>query len=305
MHQLWLCPCNFLIDIPDVQTTQHYAGTARTAAVHNPSFWLRGFLHYGMLTLPIAYPECAFNFSFGANVHWTSGVYCGDGAGGQFGAFQELRRCGVGVAFLHQQLDKFVLASAGGTPLLGEVQTVPRAEALAIYIVVLTVAPGSMVEYVGDNQHIMSLAQKPLAAARSCHSGLFAEIFKLIDEFLSVTFLWLPSHTKTGPSKRDQLPERAQSHHIDGNEVADTKASRVAKLCQVGLEISKPYVKSSHQAGRVQARYTALLKHSKTPTRPEEPQNSRARDILWIACFAAPIIQFRLSRADQLLSLWL
>lgn len=208
-----------------------------------------------MLPTSDKYPQFDLTFSVGASVEWGTGIYCGDGAGGQLGAYPDLRRCGVRVVFLHQQLDQFCIALACGSPLPGEIRRLP-----AIYIVMLKVVQGSTVEYVGDNEHIIQLARDPEAAARSCHSDLFATINSLISsKRLTVVFLWIPSHTKTNPEKAAKLPPWACQHHIDGNDLADSIAVAESAKCQVELEVSRPYLRYYHLVGKMQLRYGAIL----------------------------------------------
>lgn len=141
----------------------------------------------------------------------------------------------------------------------GEIHTVPRAEAFAIYIVVLRVVSGSSVEYVGDSEHIIHLAKDPEAAARSCHADLCSTINSLIASTnLAVAFLWMPSHTKTDPAKAAKLPKWGQPYHVDGNDLADSIAVAEAAKCQVELEISRPYLRYYHLVGKVQHRYAAI-----------------------------------------------
>ncbi len=132
-HTFWGCNCNDDIDDTRVQDSQYLLDRAQRGCIENPSLWLRGLAPADFLTvsrsdIPLVLalhvegspPEC-----------WPSGTYYGDGSGGDFSDYPELRRCGVGVATLQNGAQWFGVHSR----LPGPIQTVPRAENCALIIV--------------------------------------------------------------------------------------------------------------------------------------------------------------------------
>ena len=105
---------------------------------------------------------------------WPSGTYYGDGSGGEFSEFPELRRCGVGVATLQNGALWFGVHAR----LPGPVQTVPRAENCAFLIVLDMVEVGAHVEYIADAELLCTQFSKgPQFAKDSINSDQFNRMF--------------------------------------------------------------------------------------------------------------------------------
>ena len=67
---------------------------------------------------------------------WPAGLYGTDASGGKWGAYAPLRRCGCAAVRLTSMDAPFSLEWAAYFPLIGKVQTVPRAELYSIFMVV-------------------------------------------------------------------------------------------------------------------------------------------------------------------------
>lgn len=171
LDQLWECPANLVIDTEAVQNTQRYAREAIEGSVSNPTYWLRGILHYGMIELSPVFTDYRLALSFGAQAEWGSGTCFGDGSGGQYTSFPDFRYCDLGICYFVTGPE--ALVAAAGTPLPGKVQTVPRAEVFAIYLMFRKVISSAIVRYTGSSLHVIQLANDPAAAKRSYHSHLF------------------------------------------------------------------------------------------------------------------------------------
>ncbi len=87
---------------------------------------------------------------------WPSGIYYGDGSGGEYTKYPALRRCGVGVCTLHDGVFWF----GGHTRLPGEAQTVPRAENCALGIVLDKVEFGASIEFITDSKLLFDQLSK-------------------------------------------------------------------------------------------------------------------------------------------------
>ena len=81
---------------------------------------------------------------------WPSGRYFGDGSGGRFSSYPALRRCGIGLAYLENEI--FVFGACAR--LNGEWQTVPRAETSALLILVDRASYHAHIEFVTDNKYV-------------------------------------------------------------------------------------------------------------------------------------------------------
>ena len=98
----------------------------------------------------VEHDELLFYGPLADNFSWPSGWYYVDASGGKYSSIPLLRRCGVGVAFLHEfpcidflQDPDDALAFGISAPLPGVVQTVQRAELYAILIVIKNAVPNN------------------------------------------------------------------------------------------------------------------------------------------------------------------
>ena len=82
---------------------------------------------------------------------WPSGYYFGDGSGDTYSSYDFLRRCGVGVHYVHADLTPGFEA---WQPLFGPIQTVPRSELFAVLKVARKVHTGARVDFFTDSKII-------------------------------------------------------------------------------------------------------------------------------------------------------
>ena len=106
--------------------------------------------------------------------NWPSGVYYGDGSGGEHGLYPATRRCGVAIAALNEQHDFHFGIKY---PLPGEVQTVPRAELSALVTLVEIAEVGSNIIYIGDNLPIIKLYNKGKDVVEGPQTQIFSNYF--------------------------------------------------------------------------------------------------------------------------------
>ncbi len=133
--------------------TNHLIPAAANGVLDFPCLWLRGLLPSELLLSsehPLPPPRSVdmvkFYDPFGITPDpevWPAGLY-GIASGGRWGSVPQLRRCGCGVSRLTSLDPPFTLQWGAWFPLVGEVQTVPRAELYAIFMVVSKVSSGDI-----------------------------------------------------------------------------------------------------------------------------------------------------------------
>ena len=104
-HLLWSCPHNRTIRAHAVSATQDLVPQARDGHGQNPAFWLRGMVPLDLVPVSTPYPASTDILFVGRYVPmhaWPEGIYHTDCSGGEHASFPALRRCGLGIAYLHQ-----------------------------------------------------------------------------------------------------------------------------------------------------------------------------------------------------------
>jgi hypothetical protein len=140
--RFWLCVALFITCIRNPFCTD----------IHLPCLWLRGILPADLcLDHPIPPPPLVDDIvvfdPFSVVLpggDWPPGLYGTDGSGGKWGGYTPLRRCGCRVSRLVGMDPPYQLQFGAHFPLVGEVQTVPRAELYAIFVVVKKVPYGTI-----------------------------------------------------------------------------------------------------------------------------------------------------------------
>lgn len=103
LHVFWMCPANAAIEDAAVSSTQALIPQAVFEASSKPCMWLRGLLPSSTILPSLPSPPIDNININRANdnsyplPNWDSGVYYGDGSGGQYSSFPPVRRCGVGL----------------------------------------------------------------------------------------------------------------------------------------------------------------------------------------------------------------
>ena len=154
LHTFWLCPANSHIVDKKVSSTNKLIPTAVLGCDLLPCLWLRGLLpnpltvvsdeHLPSEELKVYYTQYT-DVTNPVEFTVTSGTYYGDASGGKFSSYPSLRRCGVGL--VHTKFDSiriFYREWGCSIKLIGQVQTVPRAEVFALHFLLNEAPPKSV-----------------------------------------------------------------------------------------------------------------------------------------------------------------
>ena len=87
----------------------------------------------------------------------SSGTYYGDASGGDFSSVPLIRRVGVGLCSISPQGN---LLFGVHCNLPGDVQTVPRGEIYALYLLLQLASPMATIDYVTDNEGLYDVYNK-------------------------------------------------------------------------------------------------------------------------------------------------
>ena len=163
-------------------------------------------------------------------------------------------------------------------PLVGEVQTVPRAELYSIVFVVVKVAAGN-VRIVSDSKINVDMYYQPRAEAlASTNSDLWRLLFQQLDaKPIVFKLFWVPGHLDTKPLK---VPRHVPDVSFALNHAADFFASKAAEVVEVPLHFASGALFYTKLVKQIQNRLTRVLitscekiKHEKAlaPSRPSLP----------------------------------
>ncbi len=85
----------------------------------------------------------------------------------------------------------------------GEIQTVPRGEIYALYLLLELASPLSTLDYVTDNEGLYNIYTKgPKHSQATNNCDLYKQIHQLAHEkAISFTVRWMPSHLLEKPTK--------------------------------------------------------------------------------------------------------
>ncbi len=191
------------------------------------------------------------------------------GWGGEFSSITVLRRVGVGVAFICQDTGLLLFAARSNLP--GLVQTVPRGEAYAMYLLLTLVQPMAVIDFVTDNFNVYNLFnQGPVACGQSTNCDLWQLIFQVAyDKAIILTVRWMPSHLKENPTKG--VYSCLSNLDIEGNAFADEQAGLAAVSACVPLNVSAPILYYVNLVKRIQLRLATILLNL-----PDRPKHIRA-----------------------------
>ena len=269
MHLIWECPANQGISSPHIAASDYLLPQARIGAASHPCLWLRGLLPMSVLpcnTPAVEHDEYSFVGQPPCSGAWPAGLYYADASGGRFSSLPALRRCGIGVCKLKDDVifnndlnhAEQLLAWGLFAPLPGQVHTVVRGELYAILVIARLVMPNVPLEIASDSKVNIDLY---LSGYHSCMSttnaDLWDELFTLIEaKDLDLHLRWVKGHCVTveaairyGMSIRD----------IAGNCVADALAGRAADFYEAVpqdcLDVQWYYA----LARKIQARGIAIL----------------------------------------------
>jgi hypothetical protein len=162
--------------------------------------WLRGILPSDTIlpTPPLPPTEDAIIHTINDNSYplpnWESGIYYGDGSGGEFSSFPLIRRCGVGLCSIDGNTSQITGMASLNLP--GSIQTVPRSEYYAFYYLIKQATYGANLVFVTDHKPLFTVFNKGIECARLCvNYDLLVPVFAFIEQkLLQVIVRWMPSH---------------------------------------------------------------------------------------------------------------
>ena len=244
LHLLWTCECNQAISDARVADTQSLVPRAVDGARDCPALWLRGLLPKELIAINTPYMEHLEVMYMGnyPPQSWPAGLYHTDASGGRYGAYAQLRRCGVGICYLMQSEHLFSSHPLGShlfqwgayAALTGSVHTVPRAELFAILLVVMHVGSGEVCVVTDSkiNVDVFSLGEEKCTAA--ANADLWKKIFaKLNIGSISLQLQWSKGHAD---DIETYTKYQVTPRNLLGNLVADALAEKGAKLGEVALQ---------------------------------------------------------------------
>ena len=143
--------------LPEVEDTDKLVPLAVAGCEgHSTCFWLRGIVPAGTLQRVHLDRVTLRGVGDALLTHaggWSGGTLFTDGSGGSFGSDPDVRRCGMGIAWLRGD---YSLAGGAFAPIPGHRQTVPRAELWAVVVVAGMVRVGAHVTIVTDASVVAS-----------------------------------------------------------------------------------------------------------------------------------------------------
>jgi len=258
LHVYWQCPANKNIDDPCVKDTQVLVKSAEAGCVNYPCFWLRGLVPKSFTLVPPEHQpvkDVDLQFINYESVDWHSDTYYGDASGGKYTQYNQLRRCGVGIAVVN---DRGELIFGLHTPLPGNIQTVSRGELYAVLLVVKHTLSHS-VHFITDNKGVYSVFHNgPIAAANSANCDLWALFFQCVsDKHINLSIRWMPSHLiDVDPSK---WPSSVSNIDVKANDFADKFAGTAADSAQIANAIAVPHMIMVKRTCAIQKRLAAIL----------------------------------------------
>ena len=269
-HLLWECEANLGLTSVHIERSQYLVSQARSGHLDIPCFWLRGLM-------PITLVPCntpmvtndEYHVMGEHGFHWPPGAYFTDASGGKHTAIPILRRCGIGIAFLADDLS--TLRFGLFAPLPGATQTVPRGELYAILVVMRHTQPDSEYLIYSDSKLNVDLYLDGYdACMKSQNADLWEEVFDILrTRNVVLSLVWIKAHVDT--------PEEATRHnlsymHILGNEFADRLAERAATAYEVAYQDSVDLLWYYATLRKIQARLLVILA-SIIPERSAVPES--------------------------------
>ena len=291
MHVLWECEANKEIPSPHILHSQPLLSQARAGVDTFPCLWLRGLLPASVIpnnTPMIDHDEISYIGSPPPTDSWPSGVYYADASGGKFSSLPVLRRCGVGVCRLSDDLNIDILMQQQQqlqqpqlqhiswglfAPLPGDTQTVTRAELYAILLVARHACMSATIEVATDSKVNADLF---LVGRSQClntsNADLWNELFGIVQRNnIALNVRWVKGHVTSVEIAQHYS---ASWQDILGNHTADILAGRAAEFYECVPQDVSDVLWYYSIVRKVQSRAIAVLS-AIVPHRPTATKRER------------------------------
>ena len=227
------------------------------------AFWMRGLcpnIYTQCEELPFAEPLFQRFGSLPPGV-WPPGSYYTDGSGGRFNQVPQLRRCALALVRLEAHAPTPTFAFGVATRLPGSVQTVPRAELLAVVLVLEVTDPNPV--HVTTDAWLVVLGVRGGVGwgQRSNNFDLWERFWVAVEAKGGVNNVVVVVWTKANPSAEYILQHCLDLHTLVGNVIADSLASSHAAEVQVSEFESSRVLANIKLVQTIQLRLLAIARH--------------------------------------------
>lgn len=207
-HAFWTCPYLAQSEDEAIKNSQHVISSLKDDKV---AFFNRGIICEHQLTIPEhnhpleEYPLTIVKSNPelpGIDFSWPSGLYFGDGSGGVHN-HDNIRRCGIGITHVDNKASHKPLYNIS-MPLPGNIQTVPRAELMAVLVTVTNIEYFGTIDFFTDSEITKNTYYKGKHRAKHANNAdRWTELFQIIDtKNIDLRLYWMPSHTADNPEKK-------------------------------------------------------------------------------------------------------
>jgi len=178
---------------------------------------------------------------------------------GTYSSYEIIRRCGVGVHHVTPNFERYFDA---WQPLCGPVQTVPRSELSAVFLVAKKAQVEAKTGVFTGSQLTKDIHYKGLARARlAAITDLLVELFTVCpDKHLLLSLYWMSIHTKDDPKKKAKAPQWMKKWQLKANHRADSSADTAAALHVIPRDKAAPLIAGPNNLGLIQERHLAIAK---------------------------------------------
>jgi ribonuclease HI len=262
LHAFWTCPGLRMLQQAEVVSTQRLIPQAILESEQSPCLWFRGLAPSIEADSRYQPSDQLDMISYGSTPQspWPGGRFWTDGSGGLHSSIPVLRRCGCGIATLKRAAadpQDFERDWGYSFSLPGQKQTVPRAELMAILVILQNVEPLQPVDIASDSMLSVALFLKgPRHTMGIINEDLWCQIWAAVRRRkANTTVRWIKSH-----SGRKEIDKGLISvEDSKGNEWADKLADRAAELACVPALYAAPILAQQAQVIEIQMRLVAVL----------------------------------------------
>ena len=244
-----------------VHDTWHLCGMDSLAGVQYPCVWYRGLMPQSLLAVHTPFEAELRLEVLGAYPGrvWPSGRYYTDGSGGKHSAAPALRRCGFGVAYMTEARGRSDFAWGVFGPLIGKVQTVPRAELFACVTVLARVSCAPVLIVTDSKLVYDAWSGGELKCTGAANADLWGEFWQHARRIgvSDVRFQWIKAHA-TPLIVQHCLVSLGD---LRGNACADALADRAAEQWQIFPQDAQNVFWHMAVLQQIQKRCVSILIH--------------------------------------------